>query len=415
MDLSVEHGCPQCGAPVSIAESDRFSFCPFCKVSNYIINPTGARYALPCGESLDQESGDLYFIPYIRFRGSVFLVSGREISHRIVDTTQLGFTDLLFPPSLGLRPQAMKLLRVSPQTSGRFLPLTIKTQSILARAANLSAMASGGDSQILHRAYIGESLSFIYMPVRQEEKNLFDAVTNSALSPVPTDTFLEERSKPFQRKWQSDFIAALCPQCGWELKGEGDCLAVPCDNCDTVWEVSAKGLQKLEWQQGESQDTMAMWLPFWKISTAIPELSIRTFADYARVTRQPSTGGRPKKEEMMSFFIPAFKVRPKVFLQTATRMTSAQNLFHPAPGGGHISRRYPANLALSEARQALKITLAASTLNKKEVYPLLPRIRFTNVCAKLVYLPFHDDGHDLIQKQSGVAIAKNVLSWGKKL
>jgi hypothetical protein len=415
MDLSVEQGCPQCGAPVSIAESDRFFVCPFCKVSNFIVTPAGARYALPCGNSLDQESGDLYFIPYIRFRGSVFLVSGREVSHRIVDTTQLGFTDLLFPPSLGLRPQAMKLKRVSSQTSGRFLPLTIKTKSILSRAANLSDMDSRGNAEMLHRAYIGESLSFIYLPVRQEERNLFDAVSNSPLSPAPTDTFLQERSKPFQRKWQSDFVAALCPQCGWALKGEGDCLAVPCDNCDTVWEVSGKGLQKLDWQRGESRDATAMWLPFWKISTGIPDLSISTFADYVRVTCQPLPGGRPRKEELMSFIIPAFKVRPKVFLQTAKRMTLSQNHFHLAPGGGHISRRYPANLALSEARQSLKVILAASALNKKEVYPLLPRIHFTNVSATLVYLPFHDDGHDLIQEQSGVTIGKSVLSWGRKL
>jgi hypothetical protein len=77
----------------------------------------------------------------------------------------------------------------------------------------------------------------------------------------------------------------------------------------------------LEWQQGQSRHATAMWLPFWKISTGIPELSISTFADYVRVASQPLPGGRPKKEELMSFIIPAFKVRPKVFLQTATRMT----------------------------------------------------------------------------------------------
>jgi hypothetical protein len=398
-----------------MAESDRFFACPFCRVSSFIVSPAGARYALPCGGSLKQESGDLYFIPYLRFRGSVFLVSGSEVSHRIIDTTQLGFTDHPFPPSLGLRPQAMKLHWVSQQTAGRFLPLTVKMQSILIRAANLSDMASHGTAAMIHRAYIGESLSFIYLPVRQEERDIIDAVTDSALSSAPSESFLEERSRPFQRKWQSDFIAALCPQCGWELKGEGDCLAVPCANCDTAWEVGAQGLTPLNWQQGESRDATATWLPFWKISAAIPELAVSTFADYVRVTRQPLLGQWPKKEELMSFFIPAFKVRPKVFLQTATRMTLSQHLFQLAPGGGKGMQRYPANLALAEARQALKVTLAASTLDKKEVYPLLPRLRFTNVNATLVYLPFHDDGHDLIQEQSGVAVAKSVLSWGRKL
>ncbi|RJX32761.1 MAG: hypothetical protein C4531_06120 [Desulfurivibrio sp.] len=415
MDLSVEQGCPQCGAPVSMAEADRFFVCPFCRVSSFLVSPAGARYVLPCGRNPPQECGDLYFIPYLRFRGSIFLVSGREVSHRIVDTTQLGFTSHPFPPTLGLRPQAMKLHRVDAQTPGRFLPLTIKMQSILARAANLSGLASRGQATMLHRAFIGESLSFIYLPVRQEERKLFDAVTGNALPPVPAASFLQEKSRPFQPGWRADVIAALCPRCGWELQGQGDSQAVPCPNCGTAWEAGGRGLQPVSWQQGESRDEMAQWLPFWKIAAAIPELAVSTFADYLRVTRQPLLDGRSATEGPMHFVIPAFKVRPGIFLPTAVRMTLSQHLFHLAPGGGRSSRRYPANLASSEARQALKVTLAASSLDHKEVYPLLPRLRFTHVRAALVYLPFHDDGHDLIQEQSGLAIAKNVLSWGRKL
>ncbi|MCB2184340.1 MAG: hypothetical protein KQH63_20115 [Desulfobulbaceae bacterium] len=415
MDFSVEQGCPQCGASISLGESDRFLVCPFCNVSNYIVTQGAARYTLPVARSVYGEAEDLYFVPYIRFRGAVFQVNSKEISQRVVDTTQLGFTDLNFPPSLGLRPQAMKLQRVTDETAGRFLPLTIKVQSILKRAARLSDMDSSSGADMIHRAFIGESLSFIYLPVWQNDGTLIDAVTNTPLSPALPDTLLAERSSPFQPKWQSDFIAALCPQCGWELEGKGDCLVMPCRNCDTAWELTSRGLVKVPWLQGTSQDNTATWLPFWQISAQMPGLNFNICSDYIRVTSREMVGGLKKIEEMMTFVIPAFKVRPKRFLQTARKMTLAQQLFQLGPGR-HMTRMYPANLPRNEARQALKVTLASTaSLNKKEVYPLLPRIRFTGIAATLLYLPFHDDGHDFIQEQSGVAIGKNVLQMGRVL
>lgn len=408
MDFSIKQGCPQCGAPVDLHESASLFVCPFCKVKNYITNTAGARYLLPCHPSINQEKEDLYHVPYLRFKGAIFQVSATNISHRIVDTTECGVTSPFLPFSLGYRPQAMQLHRASPQTSGRFLYLTIKIKHILSRAVHLAEMTAHTDSSILHRAYIGETLSFVYLPILEKGSRMFDAVTYTPLSQAPPDIFLREKSRPFQYKWQPDFIAALCPQCGWDLPGESDSLAMVCPNCDTAWELIGKGLRELKWQQGESSDNQAILLPFWKMTMQIPELSTSTFADFIMATR-------PGNEGPISFIIPAFKVRPRIFLQIAKRMTLAQHLFHFVPGNNHIKQRHPANLARTEARQAFKVILAESALNKRKILPMLPSIRFTNVNATLIYLPFHDDGHDFIQEQSGMAVNKNVLSWGRKL
>ncbi len=415
MDFSIKQSCPQCGAPVYLHESTSLVVCPFCKVKNYITNTAVPRYVLPCHPSINQEKEDLYHVPYLRFKGAIFQVNATNISHRIVDTTELGVTSPLLPFSLGYRPQAMQLHRASPQTSGRFLYLTIKIKHILSRAVHLADMTVHVDSSLLHRAYIGETLSFVYLPILEKRGKIFDAVTNTPLRQAPRDNLFLEKSKPFQYAWQPDFIPALCPHCGWDLPGGSNSLAMICPNCDTAWELLPKGFRELTWQQGESSDGQAIWLPFWKMTTQIPELAISTFADFIMATKQQFTTTRPGNKKPMSFIIPAFKVRPEIFLQTATRMTLVQHLFHFVPGDSHIKPRHPANLACREARQFFKVILAKSAVDKRRILPMLPGIRFINVKATLIYLPFHDDGHDFIQEQSGIAINKNVLSWGRKL
>jgi len=116
----------------------------------------------------------------------------------------------------------------------------------------------------------------------------------------------------------------------------------------------------------------------------------------------------------MSFWNPAFKIRPKIFLQLSRQITVSQNLFHPEkeiPPKG----LYPVTLPQNEAAQALKITLAASVINKKNVLPLLPDIRFDTKNSSLVYLPFSDTGHDLVLQNTSISINKQALNFGRQL
>ena len=47
MDLQVEQGCPQCGARIVLAETDRLLTCSFCGVRNYLQATGPFRYVLP--------------------------------------------------------------------------------------------------------------------------------------------------------------------------------------------------------------------------------------------------------------------------------------------------------------------------------------------------------------------------------
>jgi hypothetical protein len=72
-------------------------------------------------------------------------------------------------------------------------------------------------------------------------------------------------------------------------------------------------------------------------------------------------------------------------------------------------------LPRSEAIQAMKVILANSTLTKNNVFPYLPRVKFDIKDSALVYLPFNESGHEMIQEQMQISINKNTLEFGRQL
>jgi len=57
------------------------------------------------------------------------------LTQRFVDTNILALNSWGIPPSLGLRPQVLKLIFVSPEIEGRFLDPEIPVQDVLKNAA----------------------------------------------------------------------------------------------------------------------------------------------------------------------------------------------------------------------------------------------------------------------------------------
>ena len=114
----IEQGCPQCGAPVTLDETDRLLACPFCRTRLYLVTEDHFHYYIPPAAKAD---GELFYIPYWRLRGSLFSVNASEVTHRFIDTNTLAVNFPGLPYSLGLRPQALKLRFVAPATQGRFI------------------------------------------------------------------------------------------------------------------------------------------------------------------------------------------------------------------------------------------------------------------------------------------------------
>jgi ribosomal protein S27AE len=295
MDIKVEQGCPQCGAPVILSEDDRLLTCPYCGVKSFLQSSGVFRYVLP--DKLDEtERRHLVYAPYIRLKSNLFHITEKGIAYKVIDTTQLGFIMPGLPPSLGMRPQAMKIGRLTPKTGGRFLRLSVKAKVILEKAVLLSRLSNDLGQELLHQAYIGDTLSLMYLPLLAGETHLFDAVTDTPLISLDKIREYSLQGPGFNPRWQVHFLPTLCPRCGWDLEGEKDCLVPICHNCETAWEITDQGLQRLDWFVQPGDRETPLHLPFWRISGEIPGLEIHSFADFIRRANQPVIP-RPKWHE----------------------------------------------------------------------------------------------------------------------
>jgi predicted RNA-binding Zn-ribbon protein involved in translation (DUF1610 family) len=406
MGFTIDQECPQCGAPIELDETDHLLQCPFCSVRNFLFTPDYFRFVLPHKAA----NREIFYAPYLRFRGNVYFCKGLTVDHHVVDITHLGLRVKGIPESLGLRPQTMRLKFITPSTAGSFLRFLLKADDILTTAGNLPWASSAGE--IFHRAYIGETLSLIYLPLYAEKDRLFDAVLNKPIARLPGG---QEVLKPVVDKnprWKITFMATLCPQCGWNLEGERDSVVLICNNCDTAWEAREGKFIRVGYGMVQGQVENDAYLPFWKISTAVEGLEINSIADFMRVTNQPRVEEQEWENDNMSFWSPAFKIRPKVFLNLSRQFTISQRQFQTE---ATIPKKtlYPVTLPLAEAAQSMKITLASSALNK--VLPYLPRITFSIKDSTLVYIPFKDTGHEMIHRPLRLSITKSALAFGRKL
>jgi DNA-directed RNA polymerase subunit RPC12/RpoP len=172
----IEHNCPQCGAPVTLDETDRIFACPFCRTRLYLTVKDFFRYHIPPAEILD---GDLLYLPYWRLRGSLFSVAGIDVLHRFVDTNAVAVSHPGLPYSLGLRPQVLKIRFVMPSTPGRFIE-----PKLSAEQAFRAVLPFDG---AFYQNFIGEAVSLIYAPLYLRGNMLVDAVLGRPVAPCSAD------------------------------------------------------------------------------------------------------------------------------------------------------------------------------------------------------------------------------------
>lgn len=416
MDLTIEQGCPSCGAPIELHEADRLIRCPFCDVGNYLVSAEGAlRFVLPdkAPDSIARE--DMMYAPYLRFKGNIFSCQGKQVGHKVIDTTYQGSQIPFLPVSLGLRPQAMKIFPVTDGIIGRFFQQAEKITAVFTKATDMAALFSKENAEPLyHRAFIGETISCIYLPLYLQDDLLYDAVLNRPLGEAKSVADLMQKAKRYHPEWAPRFLATLCPHCAETLSGEHDSLILSCPNCTSLWAENDGAFHPVRWQIVRSNGENPIYLPFWKIRPTVTGVPLSTYGDFLRLTNQPIVVKKEHESLELSFWVPAFKIRPNLFLQLAKSMTISQAKI-PDGGTDMAKIMYPVTLPSSEAVQSLKTILADITMDKRHFLPQLPSITFQAQQEDLVYLPFTSCGHDLVQEQTAVSIASTVLQFGRSL
>ena len=408
INLLIEHQCPQCGAPAILEETDRLFTCDFCRVKSYLMPQDIFRYTLPNKAPEDKQ---LIYLPYWRIKGILFSYLMDGIGNRYMDMSHQAVKSDIFPVSVGLRSQALKLKFASANDKGHYLKPSFPRK----RAIDIFTHRLSVDlpTPVLEQHYIGETSSLIYSPFYIGER-IYDAVLNKPLNweiPEDVDPLKMPGGDP---DWKINFLPTLCPNCGWDMEGEKDSLALSCRNCNKLWQPDKTGFTQLNFGKIPNTDDNIVYLPFWRIKAKISGIRLNTYADLVKQANLPKVVQKEWDKIDFRFWVMGFKVRPQKFLQIATHMTLA----HPREKlVSELPKRQmlPVTFPLKEAVSSLKLILTNFVKPQKSILPRLEEITVIPKSYILVYVPFLDKQHEFIQPDYQLAIIKNHLALARNL
>lgn len=404
MNGLLSHQCPQCGAPVALEETDRIFSCPFCQVRLFIHASGPFRYYL---KPRITHPGTLIYVPYWRLRGNAFVLGPQATAHKILDSSLLAVSNPALPPSLGLRGQAMHLCFVEPTTEGLFLPPGIASADFKAQLLRgLPGMPARKGPALT--ACVGDALSLIYQPVFQNHE-LVDGVTGEHLGPASIETSEASKAGSHLR-----FTSTLCPRCGWDLTGDKQSLIQTCPHCDTAWEPGPEGGENVTLHFLPSLEKPDIYLPFWNLGVKTGGFRLQTWADLIRLTNLPRALLPWMETTAFSFRVPAFKIRPELFLNLAAQVS----LYQPeAPELETLPRvpLHPVTLPREEAFQAVPVILGRLAPARKNLFPKIQGGSLRPGQASIEYLPFVETPREFVQPEMNMAIQKNALYWSTML
>ena len=405
--LVIEHQCPQCGAPATLEETQRLFTCPFCRVKSYLVTADYFRYMLPHAAPAGKS---LVFLPYWRFKGSFFVSLPAGIKPRIVDVSQQAVSSPLFPVSLGLRSQTLKLRFVSPDNEGVFLKPKVSSKDLLRLAEE--TFTSSTREPMFAKAFIGETLSQIYSPFYVTDK-VFDAVLNRPVSSALPEDFDISKMEGGKPDWRIEFIPTLCPNCGWDLQGEKNALALSCKNCNSLWMNQGKGFAKLEFGFFPAETADSIYFPFYRIRADISGINLSSYADLVKAANMAKVVQEGWEDKPFRFWTPAFKIRPQDFLFFSRNLTLSQppKDYVPQLPQGDI---LPVTMPVQDAVESLKINLA-SFIKPPKMLRVLDSIEIKARSFVLVYVPFQNSGNELFQPAFNLRTTKALLEYAKLL
>lgn len=393
-----------------LEEETRLFVCEFCRVRSCISHSRFPRYMFSPSPEIDPDT-PLYYLPYWRFKGVRYTCSPTGVTHQFIDISRMAMTH---PPnrtaiSLGLRSQSLALRLISSETAGTFLTPRDYSQTLAAMDNRFRPGNKTGFQED-----IGETTSLIYAPFYIRDDLMVDGILNKPVGPVETgesDIRTQQRCRPEK---EIHFLPGLCPSCGWDLTGHSDSLVLVCKNCNTLWRSRGKKLARIRFACNRPKNETDVLLPFWQIHADISGLDLERYSDLIRFANLPQLPAPDNDKQTVSFWAPAFKIRPDIFLRLTTQLAVLQ------PGdtanrqlGDHPLA--PANLPSVEAVESIRVTLGALMKPARRYLPQLIASTITPTAIKLVYLPFESKSHELFHPELRVSINKNSLKLSGNL
>ncbi|MBN1827851.1 MAG: hypothetical protein JW884_01730 [Deltaproteobacteria bacterium] len=406
MFWDVRYECPQCGAPQDLDEATRLVLCHYCGVRSFLSASDLFRFALPHKGAVDAP----YYVPYLRFKGFVFRCEGLSIHHGLVDITRRAVDVPVLPVSLGYRPQTLVLRHLNVGAKGIIFDNTLHREDASSLAARYTDNADKGE--VFHRSFIGESTSLIYLPLLRHESQWLEGVTMTPLESLDDESIAGlSQSGPLS---PLIFLSTLCPCCGWNLQGEKTSIVLFCPNCQSAWEAVGGGWEKVPAVSVVHAAQEDLFLPFWRITAESSDGLITSQADLIRITGQPALYPAEREGRPLSFIVPAFKMRPDLFLRLSRDFTLMKKPFDLCEGAPR-NVFSPVTLNASDALESLPAVCATASAVRHLTFPILKGLRFICKEQALLFLPFSETVNELIQRDASIAILRQAVLMGKAL
>jgi DNA-directed RNA polymerase subunit RPC12/RpoP len=429
--VTLEHQCPQCGAPVSFPEEDRIFVCPYCRVRHFLFTGDYFRYYLP---PLKSRGDDVFFVPYWRFKGLRVIIRGTKHRHEVVDRSACAAPHPNVPGSLGFRSQTLSLKFADRGMSGRCLPVrtlrsdfmesmrkvslslpSAATQLPPALLTGLSLSLLEIESEPFGEPYcilMGETASLIYSPFFIGNGSLYDGITGENLgSAEGLDVSKDAGQTAFPK---TAFLPAICPDCGMDLHGSKESVVLACDQCIRLYAPSPGGLVGEEFFVAWPVPKADIWLPFWRIAVECSTGPLSSVADFYRFASVPKPIAPTDEQKAFHFLIPGFKINPDLFLKMA-KLFTLYRAEAEKPAGEPPKPLHPVTVPAAEASQSIPAILVDTSPVKKRIVPQVSNSQFPMKTAAMVFVPFLDKGAEFVQPACNVAINKKALQIGKGL
>jgi LSD1 subclass zinc finger protein len=456
--LVVSTECPTCGAPLDFSEGSNAVRCAHCQsallatgrkqVLSYLVPPRVAAAAATAAVKFSCSASPtratitrigLHVVPYYRFRGEDLRWERQLLEREPIDFATLNDlgvdVDALLPParhdeepeaivalrerrieknflactlpgfplySLGVRASVLKLQLLDRDALGA--SSTIVAADIDADAALTHGLRTDDRDKLLHRQVIGRLLSLVYFPfwvavlesAGARRVTIVDGVTEALVVSDADPDILATLDRGETAPTRTvGFRPLACPNCGWALPLEPDDVIFPCGACARVWLLEGDRLEDVRYAVAASPNGTAAaahraagadptrrlsalrYLPLWIIEYADAPCS----------------------------FVPAFRYRRlKVLHDLARNLTRANPDLQLA--SGDPPPLHGAYVDEVDARAVADFVRAGETAEGGE---LRAEISQTFRTARLIWLPFENDGYSLRERFSGTSLPANLL------
>jgi hypothetical protein len=150
------------------------------------------------------------------------------------------------------------------------------------------------------------------------------------------------------------------------------------------------------------------YLPFWQMRAVVQGLRLDSYADLVRLMNLPMAVKTAWEETELSFWLPAFKVNPSLYLRLGRLLMVGQpsEIVDEAPIRAPC---YTANVPLEDAREVLKVLIASVAVPRRQIFPRLSEISITVSDYRLVLVPVEQQGRELFQPQLQFSVSANAL------